>query len=56
MITLQESSILADLQARRVALQHELSEVNRQIHRAERAQAGLEERIKILEQDLREAL
>jgi hypothetical protein len=54
MITVEESSILAGLQARRVALQHELSEVNRQIHRAERAQAGLEERIRILEQRSRQ--
>jgi hypothetical protein len=55
MITVEESSILAGLQARRVALQHELSEVNRQIHRAEQAQARLEERIKILEKGQRQA-
>ena len=55
MITVEESSILAGLQARRVALQHELFEVNRQIHRAEQAQARLEERIKILEKGQRQA-
>ena len=55
MITVQECSMLAGLQARRAALQRELSHVERQIHLAEKAQARLEERIKFLEQRQRQA-
>ena len=55
MITAQERLMLASLEARRAALQRELSQVDQEIHQTERAQARLGERIKTLEQGRREA-
>ena len=55
MVTVKERSMLAGLEARRTALQRELSHVERQIHLAEKAHARLEERIKFLEQRQRQA-
>ena len=55
MITVQERSMLAGLQASRAALQRELSHVERQIHQIELAQVRIEERIKILEKGSHQA-
>ena len=55
MIMVKECSMLAGLEARRAALQRELSRVEWQIHLAEEAQTRLEERIKFLEQRQRQA-
>jgi hypothetical protein len=55
MVTVEERSALAGLEARRLALQRELSEVDKQVHQAEQAQVRLEKRIKILEQGRRQA-
>jgi hypothetical protein len=55
MSTVEERSLLADLEARRAGLQRELSRVEKQIHLAEGAQTRLEERIKFLEQRRRQA-
>ena len=55
MITIQEYSILTGLEAKRAALQRELSRVDSQIHQTEQAKARIEQRIKTLEQGRREA-
>jgi hypothetical protein len=55
MITVQERSMLAGLQARRAALHSKLSQVDLEIQKTEQAQARIEKRIKILEQGRREA-
>jgi hypothetical protein len=55
MSTVEERSLLAGLEARRAALQRELSQVERQIQLTEKAHARLEERIKFLEQRQRQA-
>jgi hypothetical protein len=55
MSTVEGRSVLADLKARRIALQRELSQVDSEIHQTEQAQARLEERIRILEQGQRQA-
>jgi hypothetical protein len=55
MVTVQERSALVGLEARRVVVRRELFQVNRQIRQAEQAQARLEERIEILEEERRQA-
>ena len=55
MITVQERSMLAGLEARRAGLLSKLLQVDLEIQKTEQAQARIEERIKILEQGRREA-
>ena len=55
MSTVEERSLLAGLEARRAALQRELSQVDKKIHQAAQAHARLEERIKMLERRPRQA-
>ena len=55
MSTVEERPLLAGLEARRAALQRELSQVDKKIHQAAQAHARLEERIKFLEQRQRQA-
>jgi hypothetical protein len=55
MITIEECSILTGLEAKRAALQRELSRVDSQIHQTEQAKARIAQRIKTLEQVRREA-
>jgi hypothetical protein len=55
MITVQERSMLAGLEARRAALHSKLSQVDLEIRKTEQGQARIEERIKELEQGRREA-
>jgi hypothetical protein len=55
MVTVRESSTLADLETKRKARQRALLQVDRQIHQAEQEQTRLKERIKILEQGRRQA-
>jgi hypothetical protein len=50
MYTVEERSMPTDLEARRAALQRELSQVDQEIRQTEQAQARVEARIKILEQ------
>ena len=55
MITVEERSMLAGLEAKRGALQRELSAVKRQIHQIELARIRIEERIKLLVKGPRQA-
>jgi hypothetical protein len=55
MIPVEEHLMLAGLETRRAALQRALSQMDRQIHQTEQAQARLERRIQILEQRPRQA-
>jgi Tfp pilus assembly protein PilN len=55
MVTVQERSALAVLEARRANLQRELSLVDKRIHQTVQALTRLEERIKILEPRPRQA-
>jgi len=55
MSAIEEHSVLADLEARRAAVLHELAEVNGELRQSEWAQARVEERIKLLERRPRQA-